>query len=379
MTESHRQSSTEDVPQGSAGEGGNGGFGGVDVPGEGVKGGCAYSDDGREGGAGDSDGFVGGEIRAIRRVEASEIEEAFQYLWVENGKSNAELGRRFIRFAQESGLALDQCWACERRDGRLFPVCLAVPNAGRSAMLFVSHLTDRRREDELAHLLSYAGQRLDSSRVRIAQALLNRLERRSRKAFERAGFFHLADLSYLERKISISKNTGRGGDVGMTGEWPRDTSVEAYCETVEDDFKKAIAASYEDTLDCPRLCGLRSLDDVLKGHKSTGEFDPKMWTLVRVRGEPAAVLLLSHFADQDVVELTYLGVGVPFRGMGLGRLLVERAIEMAGKARSSRITLAVDDQNGPAMQLYRRTGFRRIDRRVAMILAVAEEEERGIR
>lgn len=374
MADTHRQSSAEDVPQRSAGDGEIGGSEGVDVPGWGVKGDYAYSDDGRGVESVHSEGIFGGEIREIRRVGANEIEEALQYLWVENGRPNAELGRRFIRFAEESGLALDQCWACDRRDGQLYPVCLAAPNAGRSAMLFVSHLTDRRRENELAYLLSHVAKRLEPSRVRIAQALLNRLERRSRKAFERAGFFHLADLSYLEKKISISRNTGRGGGGGVAGEWPRGTSVEPYCERVEDDFKTAIAGSYVETLDCPGLCELRSLDDVLRGHQRTGEFDPQMWTLVRVGGEPAAVLLLSHFSDQDGVELTYIGVGAPFRGMGLGRLLVERAIEMAGKAGSSRITLAVDDRNAPAMHLYRRTGFRRIDRRVAMILAVPQEE-----
>ena len=153
-------------------------------------------------------------------------------------------------------------------------------------------------------------------------------------------------------------------------DWPGDTTIEPYSPENEEDFKSAIVASYQDTLDCPGLCELRTIDDVLDGHKGVGDFNPKLWTLVRVNSQPAAVLLLSYFPNQSTLELTYLGVGAQYRGRQLGQRLVRRTLTAAQEYNAKRITLAVDDQNTPAIRLYKHAGFRRIDRRTAMILAV---------
>ena len=76
---------------------------------------------------------------------------------------------------------------------------------------------------------------------------------------------------------------------------------------------KALERSYVDTLDCPELCGLRVVDDVLESHRSVGVFDPGMWWLVMAEDEPEGCMLLSACPEQNAVELVYLGISPRLR------------------------------------------------------------------
>ena len=76
-----------------------------------------------------------------------------------------------------------------------------------------------------------------------------------------------------------------------------------------------------ESLDMPELEGIRSLDDVLVGHRASGRFVPEYWLLGRLPGEPEAmaVMLLSgrSFARSSW-EVAYLGLTPAARGRGLG-------------------------------------------------------------
>ncbi len=307
-------------------------------------------------------------VQSIVRVERAELLAALQYLWLEGGKPNAEYAQRFIKFADDTKLQLDQCFACKRRDGKkLFPTALAVTNPGRTAMIFASHLTDRSRQAECAVLYQFLAASLDRKRVGLAQILLTKSERRAAAAFESAGFSRLAELVYMERKIAVSnRSEAFMGEI----DWPTGVTLQSFEKGNEADFKQVIADSYVGTLDCPGLCKLRSIEDVFLGHQGTGIFDPELWTLVRVEGVPAAVLLLSVFADQDVMELTYLGVGPAARGLGLGKRLVALGLRQAAQAGKGRMTLAADEQNEPALRIYKEAGYRKTDSRTALVLPI---------
>ena len=109
----------------------------------------------------------------------------------------------------------------------------------------------------------------------------------------------------------------------------------------------------------PELEGVRSLDDIIAGHRATGRFVPDRWRLGQVAGEPeaAVVLLLSDIPDRDVWEVVYLGLTPPARGRGLGRAAIAHALELA-RPHASRLELAVDIRNRPATRLYDRVGLR---------------------
>jgi mycothiol synthase len=144
-----------------------------------------------------------------------------------------------------------------------------------------------------------------------------------------------------------------------------------YTEQRQEAFKAILQASYEQTLDCPGLLGVRELDDVLAGHKSTGQFDPAMWTLLVEGDEPAGVALFNRLDELNGAELVYLGLPQRSRGKGYGSLLVRRGLAQCANIGASTVSLAVDQSNDPAVRLYRRLGFYRVARKRAMTKVVS--------
>jgi [ribosomal protein S18]-alanine N-acetyltransferase len=96
-------------------------------------------------------------------------------------------------------------------------------------------------------------------------------------------------------------------------------------------------------------------------------------TLLRRRD---ADLLVAEYDDElelagyaaswyvlDQAELGNIAVAEPFRGLGIGALLVETALLRAERRGAREIFLEVRPSNGPALRLYRRFGFREAGRR----------------
>src|SRR5690606_13719752 len=118
-----------------------------------------------------------------------------------------------------------------------------------------------------------------------------------------------------------------------------------------------VEATYEATLDCPRLDGWRATADVLDGYRATGEYDPSRWLIVRHQGQDVGCLLLTEHGESGHWELLYMGLARPYRGRGWGLRLVERALQEVRRAGRQQLVLAVDRQNHPALRVYRRSGF----------------------
>ena len=296
----------------------------------------------------------------IIQVPAGRVLTALREVVVMGREPDAAGAQRFIQYAASQNLALDQCWAVENPDGRLRPALIALPNHGHTAMIFTSPPRNRDEVAALARLIEHSVAHLDRPRVALAQVLLTREEKLVREAFEAAGFQYLADLAYLDRNLPRLPRP-------PVARWPEGCTIETWRPVLLDDFKRALTASYEDTRDCPALCGLRSIDDVMADHLGAGVADPELWTLVRRRGEPAAALLVNPLPDGQTVELSYLGVGARHRRLGLGRLLMDHALHLLSRRPFTRFTLAVDEANTPAVNLYKSLGFHRSERRVAMI------------
>ena len=110
---------------------------------------------------------------------------------------------------------------------------------------------------------------------------------------------------------------------------------------------------------------------MIEGHKAAGEFDPKLWFLLRDRTNgapaPAGVLLLNRSTRTDSLELVYLGLSPAYRGKKLGDAMMRHAINTASAIGSRRLSLAVDSNNAPALRLYQRHGMTRLCSRVALL------------
>ncbi len=263
----------------------------------------------------------------------------------------------FVKFARDHDFALDDLWIAEHR-GRPCAATLIIPNAGRTGMLFLSPLADRDARTAASGLLRTVRAAQDPDRIRLIQALFDPHQRPEIAVMQDAGFTSLAELMYLQRGL-------------ITGDRPLELDGACQCttwsEAARDLFADAILASYEDTLDCPGLLGVRRIDDILAGHMATGVFHPDLWIVLHRDREPVAVMLINGVPGQPVMELVYLGVSRAWRRRALAHNLMEHGLSAASRHGAQRMILAVDRANKPARRLYRNLRFTSTACKQAMI------------
>jgi len=290
--------------------------------------------------------------------------EAVRRLVDHDGRGDPGHAQRFLETAATMGISLDHLFARVDGSDRITATVLAVPSPGRTAMLFCNRIGVPGQIAGLAGVIAHTATNLDDGTISLAQALLDPSETLEEAAYLQGGFTELASLSYLERPIPTRRHAPRV-------EWPSDVALTTYEDTRRDDVIALLEATYVDTLDCPGLFGLRDPSDIFDGHQSSGEFDPSLWTLLFVKDALAGVLMLNPSSSSQSVELVYIGLAPSVRGRGLGsRLLRHGLARIAGRPERT-MTLAVDEANSPAIQMYKREGFRRFLRRRALIRALA--------
>lgn len=296
----------------------------------------------------------------IVQIGPSRRSEAIERLVSTGGGNDRAAAERFLNYARANAVRLDGLWSWQESDGSLQFTVLAVPSPGRTAMFFASHPRTTAAVEPVSRLVTHAARQLAGWDVHLAQSLLEPGESLDRQAFTEAGFTVLAVLSYLERSLSRA-------NAAPTPDWPAEARVETYREPLRDVLMEVLEASYEQTLDCPGLYGLRETEDILAGHQATGEFDPSLWTLLYVGDRPAGVMLFNPFPAHRTIELVYLGLAPFARGRGLGRQLLRHGLALLRKRRERTLTLAVDERNTPALALYESEGLRPVVQRVALI------------
>jgi GNAT superfamily N-acetyltransferase len=296
-------------------------------------------------------------VPAIVRIgEAQRLEAVLRLLNVRPGRDE-EPARRFLAYARDHEVSLQDMFSSLDEAGTITATVLAVPNPGRTAILF-SSAPSTAEVPRHARLIRHATDALREQGCHLAQVLTEPGERLQQEAFVAGGFTLLAHLSYLERPLPR-----RGPDAKA----PPDVTVETYAPSMQPELAHVLDASYEGTLDCPGLRGLRHTEDIIAGHMGAGEFDPSLWTILRLHGRAEGALLLNRAVASNTVELVYIGLSPRARGIGAGRFLLQHGFGLIAGGRERCITLAVDDDNAPAMALYRSEGFRRVLRRIAMI------------
>jgi ribosomal protein S18 acetylase RimI-like enzyme len=223
----------------------------------------------------------------------------------------------------------------------------------------------------LASVVHAASAEADRRRVCFTQALLEPAARARRTMLERAGFVEAAELSYMRRAVRAAEAAGPATPAEAVARSVPGARGWRWAPQRRALFERAIEASYEDTRDCPRLVGLRSTARVLNGHMACGAgFDPQGWHVVCDETEaPVAVMLLNPASEPRTLELVYLGIARPYRGLGLGRALIGAALAMARGRGDATLRLAVDTANEPAMRLYRSMRFVPYARRAAFLHA----------
>lgn len=269
----------------------------------------------------------------------------------------------FMQYARSMKLDLSRQWVAVR-GGRIISACTCIESPGRTAMLFLPDSRVSCREPGVIRALVDAAIEDASSRgIRLAQCLLDPDDLETRRAVQQSGFRTIAELVYMELETASAR--ARPGSTASTDcdgiTWL------TYSTSRHLDFKNLIAETYEGSLDCPGLSGLRDMEDVIAGHKAAGLFDESRWLIACHHGEPAGCILLGENPLRPTLEVVYMAVRPAARGRGLGGVLLQRGLEVAYAAQFEKVTLAVDSMNHPALNLYRRVGFRATLRRTALL------------
>jgi len=273
----------------------------------------------------------------------------------------------FLSSAAQRGLKVDLLFGATV-DERPITGVLAVESPGRMAMVFLpTEESVVRHEDAVVQLLTILSKECRQHDLIIIQALVEPTSTAQISALARSGFDYLANLVYCERDMQTVPPMRSGED------HLNPLTFVTYADSGDDLFEEVLSATYEHSLDCPRLNGLRSIADVMAAHRSCGQHDPTLWYVARLDSDPAGVILLAPQAHMAAVELVYMGVLPAYRGRGLGEVLLNRAHRTCTEHGFEKIILAVDRKNVYARSLYERWGFKTVGGRDAWIIAFDSE------
>jgi mycothiol synthase len=275
-----------------------------------------------------------------------------------------EVQREALREAEEAGPAGNvRVWGLFRQ-GRLAGALLAQVQPGRCALIWPPRIVDGETSQSAARLLEAAMDVLSRTDLCMVQALLPTDAGGDADILRAAGFRHFSDLLYL---------------VCLNDEFPVVLPASGLeflpLEREYDDrFARLVEATYEGTLDCPAVNGLRSIEDVLQGYRATGEYVPQNWHLVRRGGEDIGCLIVSDYPRHGTRELIYMGLLPAARRQGIGVSIVRYALWRAAMDKQQRLVLAVDAANEPALRMYAAAGFQAWDRKSVFIRVLPERD-----
>jgi mycothiol synthase len=239
----------------------------------------------------------------------------------------------------------------------LLGVVLAQKLPGRSAAVYPPQTAEAAPPEISTQLLHALADSLRTSGIVLAQSLLSLDQAADEARLAAAGFTSAATLLYM---------ASDGGS--FAEDHPiSELAFEPATAANEPCLRQAIESSYEGTLDCPLLNGLRTTDDVVAGYRAVGIYRPELWLLVRWRSELVGCLLLADHPEFGNLEVVYLGISPAARGRGFGLSLVRHALWVARQLNRERVVLAVDAANTPAIRLYETARFFGFDQRLVMI------------
>jgi len=299
----------------------------------------------------------------IQPVPPSRQREALCFL-VAGDVRNGPLGARVealataARRAGPEGVRL--WWARRRR--RCLAAAMVVERPGGTGMLFRAPPgapgVDREALTEVVRAISESA----LSRVSMVQAFVAPGAQDERAVLADAGFEMLVELVNIRRDLSDGSPPP---EQSPDPPW----SLRGYEQFDDSQLGEVISRTYAGSLDCPALCGVRPMADVLAAHKTSGVFRPESWWIFDCAGEAAGCILVNAAgggASGGLMEVVYLGVCPRFRGRGLGRRMLRYAAGQVARDGAAGLKLAVDSRNVYARKVYDQEGFWETDRTVVM-------------
>lgn len=260
---------------------------------------------------------------------------------------------------ERGDISLDHLLAACDGD-RVVGAVLAVLRPGRMAFLWPPTAAPAESASDLGQrLLREAAQRLDAAGILYSQCLRDPADVASGATLAAAGFPHVTDMLLLARATdaitgphSRTPESRRPPPAPVAG-W----SFEPFTAGQEPRFARLLERTFVESRDCPQLAGLRNGPEMLAVHREADLSGASLWRLYHRSALDAGLLLASDHTDGEVCEICYLGVVPEMRRQGLGRVMLQAALEAAEARGRSRVEVAVDASNTLALSLYQSLGF----------------------
>ena len=249
-----------------------------------------------------------------------------------------------------------------RRNGESVGAVWAQIRAGRVAALWPPGLADSEQSGTAVALVNAAIFKAAKSGVRLIHSLLAEDQLEESAWSTACGFKKAACLQYLVCPRARFPNDRPRGK--LIFEPICELSTTAMPQEKLARLARIIEHTYEKSLDCPVLQGVRSAEDVIAGYQGAGEFNPSRWFFVRhpQRETDIGCLFLTRHPREARAEIVYMGISPDERGNGWGLEIVRYAQWLScqtvtGQAVDQELVLAVDAANRPAVDIYLRAGF----------------------
>jgi mycothiol synthase len=303
---------------------------------------------------------------AVRRLPLADGQDALRLAalaWPDNERAGqlAVIARHLVAGQADEFVLIEA-----RSQSQLVGAILAQRLAGRTAVVWppqtVGSDDSAGRDDGIGgELLDAVCEQLAQADIRLAQALVEAPTSAAAKQLIATGFIHAGDLLYMAAVAASFPSEPAASNLAF----------EPYSPASHERLVAIVEATYRGSLDCPLIDGLRETADVLDGYRAVGEFRPDSWLLVREQAgkhhiDIGCLLLADHPADNQV-EIVYVGIVPQQRGRGFGLTLTRHAQWLAFQAGRSRLVLAVDAANGPAIAMYEAAGCVSWDRRSVLV------------
>lgn len=258
-----------------------------------------------------------------------------------------------IRAGRISGDGVLAAWRGDQVVGAMF----AQTQVGRTAVTWPPSVVQGEPCRTLDSLMEATLRRLADENVLVVHTVLDFSTPEDNALLSRGGFEWLADLIYL---VSETRHFPAAQPEGPL-------EFESYSPGNHDRLAEIVDATYEHTLDCPALNGVRDIEDILSGYRETSDFRPELWMIVRHVDRDVGCLLLADHPEHENCELVYMGILPDTRGNGWGFAIARHAQWIARQLARPRLVLAVDEANLPARNLYSSMGFHGWDRRTVYL------------
>ena len=227
-----------------------------------------------------------------------EIEPAFRLLLSNLGKSEREYRvARAVELVLSGQMDVRGLFVL-REAGEIAGVIACEPLPGAGSIIWPPVLAGTQNIDLEDLLVGRACDWLLQHRARLAQCLLPPEDALLAEPLLRNGFTRITSLSYL-------RNSLRREDVP-----PLVTRL--HFEPYDPDnprlFHETLVRTYQSTLDCPEVNGVRTIEEVIEGHRAQGPFDPGLWLLAFEDNQPIGVLMLGVARPGEEWEVGYMGI-----------------------------------------------------------------------